>query len=228
MTGQPVAPPAMAGSIGAPAPAAAPAEPLSPFAALATSNAVAASTPLAAPDGSALVSHAPTDDEIAASPWNKVNNPGFNRELLPSAMAVAPEPPPVAKAAAKPEPVAEGPSRAPWIIAGVLVLVAAAGGVAVWKIRAGRGSDGQIVVPGGGTAQADDTPADSAAPAASSSASAGPVHRYAPKPKTYLDDPYADTPSGTQPSRPKATSAPAQAPTTAPTAAPHRLFGSEN
>jgi hypothetical protein len=142
-------------------------------------------------------------------------------------MAVAPEPPPATKAAAKPEPIAEEPSRAPWIIVGVLVLVAVAGGITVWKIRAGRGADGQIVVPGGGTAQADDTPTDTAAPTGTASTSAAPVHHAAPKAKTYLDDPYSDAPANPQPSRPRATAAPTQAPA-APTAAPHRLFGTEN
>jgi hypothetical protein len=229
MTGQPVAPPAMAGSLGAPAPSynAAPAEPVSPFAALATSAAAMAPAAPSA-SGDALVAHAPTDAEIAASPWNKANNPGFNRELLPSAMAIAPEPPPAAKAAAKPEPAVEEPSRAPWIIVGVLVLVAIAGGVTVWKIRAGRGADGQIVVPGGGTGVVDDGPADTAAPSSTASASAAPVHHAAPKPKTYLDDPYSDTPSNPQPVRPKATTTAAPAPAPTPTAAPHRLFGTEN
>ncbi len=158
-------------------------------------------------------------DGLAASPWNTGNNAGFNRDLLPSAMlAPAPEPLPAAKQA-RPGPAAEAPSRTPWIVVGVLVLVAVAGGVAVFLIRAHQGKDGQIAVPAGG-ATVDDTPSDTAAPTATATATAtavAPVVRPVVRPRPVVDDPYADPYGGGR--RP----APAPAPT-----APHRLFGTEN
>ena len=125
-------------------------------------------------------------------------------------------------------PVPEGPSRAPWIIVGVLVVVAIAGGVAVFQIRGRQGKDGQIEVPAGaGTAE--DTPADSAPVASASAGSANgaprvlaPVRPVA-KPKAFLDDPYGDTPAN-----PKPRPAPTATPAGVPGSAPHRLFGSEN
>jgi hypothetical protein len=168
-----------------------------------------------APPPMAPAPAASPSDDLAASPWNSANNPGFNRQLLPSAMVVTePEPPP--KQAAKVEP-AEGPSRGPWIVVGALVLIAIAGAVAVVQLSRHHGGDG-LAIPGGSAAP-DDTPADSASAAPATSASAAaPVHRYAPKPKSVIDDPYADTPSTPSQPKPKPTS----------TAAPHRLFGTEN
>jgi len=167
----------------------------------------------------------PTDDGLAASPWNTANNPGFNRDLLPSAMvAPAPEPPPSKRPDKHPEPAAEAPSRTPWIIVGVLVLVAVAGGVAVLQIRGRHGKDGQIAVPAGATTADDDTPADTEAPTATTATAkpkAAPVVHpvYRPKPVNN-EDPYAD-PYGPSRSRPAS-------PAPTPTVAPHRIFGTEN
>ncbi len=183
--------------------------------------------------GAPPVAAAPAaDDGLAASPWNTANNPGFNRDLLPSAMLAPPPEPPssVKKAPAQAKPVAgEEPSRAPWIIVGVLVLVAIAGGVAVFQIRAHQGKDGQIAIPAGGaTATADDTPAEPAPTATTSAVRAAPIVRpvFRPRPAV-ADDPYSDVP--VRPSNPGRTASPASpSPTTPPTAAPHRIFGTEN
>lgn len=131
---------------------------------------------------------------------------------------LAPAPPrdEAPKPAARPEPPAT-PSRAPWIIVGVLAVVAIAGVILVVKLASKDRGTGQIAIPMGATS-ADDAPADTA-PTTTASATAAPVHHRPVKPKTYLDDPYADTPT---PSRPKPTAAPTA------TAAPHRLFGTEN
>ena len=187
--------------------------------------------PSPAASGAALGAAAPADDPgLAASPWNTGNMAGFNRDLLPSAMvAPPPEAPLVARRGAA-AALAEEPSRAPWIIVGVLVLVAIAGGVAVFQIRGSQGKDGQIAVPAGGsTATTDDTPADSAPAASASAGSAGgPTRAVAPvrpvaKPKAFVDDPYGDAPPSARP-RPAPTATPAGSPGSA----PHRLFGSEN
>jgi hypothetical protein len=113
--------------------------------------------------------------------------------LVPAA-----EPAPMSKKPqARPEPAADAPSRTPWIIVGVLVLVAIAGGVAVFQIRAHHGKDGQIAVPTNGAAPADDTPADTAEPSATATAKATaaptvvhPVQK--PKPAPAQHDPYSD------------------------------------
>jgi hypothetical protein len=165
---------------------------------------------------------APAEDGgLAASPWNTGNIAGFNRDLLPSAMA-APEPeraPASMKASARPKLAPEEPSRTPWIIVGVLVLVAIAGGVAVFQIRGRHGADGPIAVQV--RAGAGDAPEDTAPTAtASASATVAPIVRPVVKPRTFLDDPYGDLPP--TPGRPRATAAPSA------TQAPHRLFGTEN
>ena len=113
------------------------------------------------------------------------------------------------------------PSRAPWIIVGVLALVAVAGAILVVQLARRDRSSGQIAIPAS-VGSIDDAPVDTA-PTTTASASAAPVVRRPVRPKSYLDDPYADT---HVPARPKATAAPPPAPTT--TAAPHRLFGTEN
>jgi hypothetical protein len=177
-------------------------------------------SPLGAPEGS-------VDIGLAASPWNRGNHPSFNRDLLPSAMvAPASEPlPPEKKPAKAPEPPAHGeePSRAPWIIVGVLVLVAIAGGVLAFQVHARRTADGQIAVPVGATAT-EDTPADMA-PTASVSAAAkrAPAVVRPFKPKPTVDDPYDDVPVTPTKSRRPAAASPAAPPT-----APHRVFGSED
>jgi hypothetical protein len=162
-------------------------------------------------------------DDLAASPWNRANQPSFNRDLLPSAMASpASEPaPPSKRPTQTPAQATNEPSRAPWIIVGVLVLVAIAGGVLAFQIHARRSDDGQIAVPGGGVPSAtEDTPADSAPAVSATTAprSAPVVRPYKPKPAS--DDPYDDVPV----SRPKKSAAPSPAPATA----PHRVFGTEN
>jgi hypothetical protein len=162
-------------------------------------------------------------DDLAASPWNRANQPSFNRDLLPSAMASpASEPAPASKRPTQtPAAATNEPSRAPWIIVGVLVLVAIAGGVLAFQIHARKSADGQIAVPAGGIPSAtDDAPADSAAPAVSATTAAPrppPVVRPF-KPKAASDDPYDDVPV----SRPRKPAAPA------PATAPHRVFGTEN
>jgi hypothetical protein len=161
----------------------------------------------------------PEADELAASPWNTANNLSFNRALLPSAM-VAAEPLPEAKKPSR-ELAPEVPSRMPWIIVGLLVLVAIASGVAVFLIRGKHGGDGQIAVPAGGSTTLPDEPtAETAAPTTTVSAAAPrPVPTYRPppvvKPKPVVpsnndDDPYGGTTR--KPSGP----------------APHRIFGTEN
>jgi hypothetical protein len=177
------------------------------------------------------------DDELAASPWNRANNPGLNRDLLPSAMvAAAPEPPAASKKAAR-APVHEVPSRTPWVIVGLLVVVAIAGGVAVFMIQGqrGSGSGGPIAVPAGRqTSNNDDTPAATAAPSVTATATATATAVVAPRPlstyrpggplpfkggagKAPSDDPYSDTPSRGKSPAPGATS----------TAAKGRIFGSD-
>ncbi len=186
--------------------------------------------PVAVPGGAGIGAAAPAEDNgLAASPWNTGNMAGFNRDLLPSAMvAPAPEPPPVSRRAAA-APVAEEPSRAPWIIVGVLVVVAIASGVAVFQIRGRQGKDGQIAVPAGAGTATDDTPADSAPVASASAGSPSGAPRVAApvrpvvKPKAYVDDPYGDAPATPKP-HPAQTATPAGVPGSA----PHRLFGSEN
>jgi hypothetical protein len=138
--------------------------------------------------------------------------------------AERPEPPEAKPNAKKAEPAADEPSRTPWIIVGILVLVAAGAGVAVWQITKSRSRDGQIAVPAGGVATTDDT--SEPAPTTSASASAAPVYRPPPKPKSFLDDPYADIPTPATPKK-----APSSAPTSAPAptaTAKNRLFGTEN
>jgi hypothetical protein len=155
-------------------------------------------------------------------------------------MVTAPEAAPASKKpAAHPVPAPDAPSRTPWIIVGVLVLVALAGGVAVYQIRARQGGGGQIAVPAGGVTAGPDEPAatDTTAPAPSVSATAGahtaPVVRpvYRPRPPTTpngpapnYDDPYGD-PGGR--SRPAPGGGQAPSPTPPPTAAPHRIFGTD-
>jgi hypothetical protein len=163
-------------------------------------------------------------DDLAASPWNTANNlGGLNRDLLPSAMVSVEREPP-AKAAARAEALAETPSRAPWIIVGVLAVIAIAGGIVTVVMLKRPGSNGQIAIPAGAGA-VDDTPADTA-PSASASAAptAAPVVHPVVRPKSYLDDPYGDTPASPR-SRGAPTSGPAPA---QPTANPHRVFGTEN
>jgi hypothetical protein len=156
------------------------------------------------------------DPGLAASPWNR-GNTGLDRDLLPSAMlAPSPEPAPASKrplhAAAR---VPDAPSRAPWIIVGVLVIVAVAGGIVALQIRARRAAEGPIAVPAGGATATDDTPADTAAATAQPTASARPAPVVRPvRPRAASDDPYADVPVA--PSKPK------------PATAPHRVFGTEN
>jgi hypothetical protein len=86
------------------------------------------------------------------------------------------------------------PSRAPWIIVGVLVVVAIAGGVAAFQIRAHRAADGQIAVPAGGATAVDDnnTPTESAASASATAARRAPPPR--PVKQRNPDDPYDDVP----------------------------------
>jgi hypothetical protein len=162
-------------------------------------------------------------DDLASSPWNRGNQASFNRDLLPSAMASpASEPaPPSKRPTQAPAQATNEPSRAPWIIVGVLVLVAIAGGVLAFQIHARKSADGQIAVPAGGVPSAtEDTPADSAPAVSATSAPrpAAPVVRPY-KPKAASDDPYDDVPV----SRPKRA-----APSPAPATAPHRVFGTEN
>jgi hypothetical protein len=189
----------------------------------------APSSPPAAPQAAAPTAPAPAaddgDDELAASPWNTSSNLGLspiglNRDLLPSAMAGAPPPPEATKGAGRPEAPAEGPSRAPWIIVGVLAVVAIAGAIVAVQVSKRHGAGGQIAIPVGSGA-VDDTPAEASA-SASSSATAAPAYRPAPKPKTYLDDPYADP----QPARPRP-GGQAPAPASTPAPAKNRLFGTE-
>jgi hypothetical protein len=168
--------------------------------------------PMAAPPGE----RATQDAGLAASPWNR-GNAGLDRDLLPSAMlAPPPEPAPMSKRpghAGAPAP--DAPSRAPWIIVGVLVLVAIGGGVVALQVRARRAADGPIAVPANGATASDDAPAETASPTAQPTASARPVPVARPvaRPKAGSDDPYADVP--VVPSKPKP-------------AAPHRVFGTEN
>jgi hypothetical protein len=176
---------------------------------------------------------APAGDDLAASIWTTANNPSFNRDLLPSAMvAPAPEPPPVSKKApARVEPAAEEASRTPWIIVGVLVLVAIGSGVAVWQIRGHRGKDGQIEVPAGGLGASDDGTAD-VAPTASAPT---PVTATAPKPVPTFrpivrpkaanpDDPYSEVPNNV----PRHNPSPPPGGASPPSPAPHRVFGTDN
>jgi hypothetical protein len=181
--------------------------------------------------GAAMGAAPSADDELAASPWNRANNPGLNRDLLPSAMITsAPEPSPPSKKAAKPL-APEEPSRAPWIIVGLLVVVAAiAGGVAVFLIKGKQGPGGPIAVPAGAqTSTTDDGPADTSAPtvAATASAAPKPTQHYRPaapptvKAKPLADDPYADVPSSGGRGR-------SATPSSSPTAAKGRVFGVDN
>ena len=131
---------------------------------------------------------------LASSPWNSTMSGGFNRDLLPSAMAGAPPP---AAPVAKPAPAAPaaGPSRGPWIIVGLLIVIAAGGAAAVYKLSSGKGSDGQIAIPAGGSAGADDAPPEASAAATASATAAKPVYKAPVKPKSGFDDPYGDLPT---------------------------------
>lgn len=149
---------------------------------------------------------------------------GLNRDLLPSAMVAGPpRSEPEAQVAAKPVPAVETPSRTPWIIVGVLVVVAIiGGGVTIQMARRSRGS-GQIAIPvTAGTVE--DTPTETVTTSSAPSATA-PVVRHAPRPKTYLEDPYADP---TPTPRSKAPAPAPAPPPTQPTALPRRLFGTDD
>ena len=204
----------------APAAPAAPPTPSAPTAPAVPDASVASG---AAPEAAAAPPPAAAEDDagLAASPWNTSGGLGLNRDLLPSAM-LAPAPPREAatgRPAARPEPVAETPSRAPWIVVGVLAVVAVVGAILVVQLAKKDRGSGQIAIPAGASS-IEDAPVDTA-PTMTATATAAPVVRQPVKPKTYLDDPYADVPV-----RPKGHAAPSSAPT--PTAAPHRLFGTEN
>ncbi len=139
----------------------------------------------------------PVDDlGPAASPWNKANSADLDRTMLPSAMAASStheEAPVSQKKAQRAAPVAAGPSRTPWIVVGLLLVVAVGGGVAAYQLRAKRGADGQIAVPSNGsTAPADEATAEPTATATATAAAKPPPVVHPVKPKD--DDPYSDLP----------------------------------
>lgn len=204
----------------APAAEQAPAAPKPEGAADAGATGPSAPEMLAVPGGAAAPAQdsASLDDDLSASPWNKANNPGFNRDLLPSAMihSQPASPSPVA-APQKTKDENEPSGTGKWFVIAALVALVVVSVIAYFQIKNRKSWDGQIALPMG-SGQADDAPADSA-PTASATAKAKPVYHGPVKPKSVLDDPYADVPATPKPT------APAPAPTDT---GRKRIFGNED